>query len=360
MTPTNWGRIGPITNNADTTTADVYVYDEIGYWGTEARAFAKDISGLDVDTLTVHINSPGGDAFAGVAIMNALRDHTADVHVIVDGLAASAASIIAMAGDTITMNLGSQMMVHDASTHTSGNSAAHAKAVTLLDKISDSIAEVYAARTGGTSEEWRAIMREETWYSAAEAVEAGLADTIDTATKAQLANDSIVNRFPNWEAANIPAEPETNGGTMAAIPQSWRDRLGLAETATEEEVNNALDKLLGETEKPKIQVGVTMIEDSVLDQLRADAAAGREAREAQIDDRRQRTVENAIKAGKIAPSRRDHWLAAIEADEEGATATLNALAPGLIPVTALGTEIDEADGVEDAEYFAVYPEGGVK
>ncbi len=357
MTPTNWGRIGPITNNADTTTADVYVYEEIGYWGTEARAFAKDISGLDVDTLTVHINSPGGDAFAGVAIMNALRDHTADVHVIVDGLAASAASIIAMAGDTITMNLGSQMMVHDASTHTSGNSAAHAKAVTLLDKISDSIAEVYAARTGGTSEEWRAIMREETWYSAAEAVEAGLADTIDTATKAQLANDSIVNRFPNWEAANIPAEPETNGGTMAAIPQSWRDRLGLTETATEEEVNNALDKLLGETEKPKIQVGVTMIEDSVLDQLRADAAAGREA---QIDDRRQRTVENAIKAGKIAPSRRDHWLAAIEADEEGATATLNALAPGLIPVTALGTEIDEADGVEDAEYFAVYSEGGVK
>lgn len=360
MTPTNWGRIGPITNKADTTTADVYIFDEIGYWGTEAHSFARDISGLDVDTLTVHINSPGGDAFAGIAIMNALRDHKADVHVIVDGLAASAASIIAMAGDTITMNLGSQMMIHEASAYTRGNAAAHAKAVTMLDKISDSIAEVYAARTGGPVEEWRAIMREETWYSAAEAVEAGLADEIDIATKAQLANDNIVNSLLSWEASTIPAEPEKNGGTMAAIPQSWRDRLGLTETATEKEVNNALDKLLGETEKPKIQVGVTMIEDSVLDQLRADAAAGREAREAQIDDRRQRAVENAIKAGKIAPSRRDHWLAAIEADEEGATATLNALAPGLIPVTALGTEIDEADGVEDAEYFAVYPEGGVK
>ena len=162
MNPTSWGRIGPITNKADTTTADVYIFDEIGYWGTEAQIFAQDIGSLDVDTLTVHINSPGGDAFAGVAIMNALRDHKADVHVIVDGLAASAASIIAMAGDTITMNLGSQMMVHDASTYTRGNAATHAKAVTLLDKISDSIAEVYAARTEGTVEEWRAIMREET------------------------------------------------------------------------------------------------------------------------------------------------------------------------------------------------------
>lgn len=362
MTPKNdWFKIGLVLNRTDEpSSATVYVFDEIGYWGTNAQDFAQQISALDVDDLSVHINSPGGDAFAGVAIMNALRDHKANVHVIVDGIAASAASIIAMGGDKITMNLGSQMMVHDASTYAYGDASELRRQAETLDGISNSIADVYAARAGGTAEEWRAIMREETWYSAAEAVEAGLADTIDTATKAQLANDNIVNRFPNWEAANIPAEPETNGGTMAAIPQSWRDRLGLTETATEEEVNNALDKLLGETEKPKIQVGITMIEDSVLDQLRADAAAGREAREAQIDDRRQRTVENAIKAGKIAPSRRDHWLAAIEADEEGATATLNALAPGLIPVTALGTEIDEADGVEDAEYFAVYPEGGVK
>lgn len=363
MTPKNdWFKIGLVLNRTDEpSSATVYVFDEIGYWGTNAQDFAQQISALDVDDLSVHINSPGGDAFAGVAIMNALRDHKANVHVIVDGIAASAASIIAMGGDKITMNLGSQMMIHDAVTYAYGDAAELRRQAETLDGISNSIADVYASRAGGTAEEWRTTMQEEAWYSATEAVDAGLADEVDISTKAEPApEDKIHNLLPTWgNGLSSPAERETNGGTMPEFKALYA-RLGLTETATEEEVNNALDKLLGETEKPKIQVGVTMIEDSVLDQLRADAAAGREAREAQIDDRRQRTVENAIKAGKIAPSRRDHWLAAIEADEEGATATLNALAPGLIPVTALGTEIDEADGVEDAEYFAVYPEGGVK
>ena len=356
MTPKKeWFKIGPILNKTDEpSSATVYVFDEIGYWGTNAQDFAQQISALDVDDLSVHINSPGGDAFAGVAIMNALRDHKATVHVVVDGMAASAASIIAMGGDKITMNLGSQMMIHDASAYAYGDAAELRKQAETLDGISNSIADVYAARAGGTAAEWRTTMQEEAWYSATEAVDAGLADEVDISTKAEPApEDKIHNRFPTWgNGLSSPAERETNGGTMPEFEALYA-RLGLTETATEDEVIAAFDAAL--TKTPEIAEGITMVEDTILDQLREDAAAGREARDQQIHDRRAAKIEAAISAGKIAPARREHWLKAITADEDGITATLDSLAPGLIPTEAKGTALETEDGITDAEYRAVYP-----
>ena len=351
-----WGRIGAITNRADGAKATVYIFDEIGYWGTDAQSFSQRITDLEVDSLDVHINSPGGDAFAGVAIMNALRDHKANVHVIVDGIAASAASIIAMGGDTITMNLGSQMMIHDASTYAYGDAKYLRKQADALDTISNSLAEVYASRAGGTAEEWRTTMQEEQWYSATEAVDAGLADEVDTSTKAKpAAQDKIHNHLPAWgNGPTIPAEREQNGGTMPEMKALYA-RLGLTETATEDEVLEAFDAALTDVKAPVVPDGVTQIEDTVLDQLREDAAAGREAREQQIHARRAAKVDAAIKDGKIAPARRDHWLNAITADEDGITATLDSLASGLIPTEAKGTAIETEDGITDAEYLAVYP-----
>ncbi|AVP67324.1 hypothetical protein C7H75_04785 [Prescottella equi] len=105
--------------NADTTDtpAEVLIYDEIGssWWGgVSAKSFAKDLSAVEATDITVRLNSPGGDVFEGIAILNALRNHKARITVYVDGIAASAASFIAMAGDEIVMCRNAEMMIHDA------------------------------------------------------------------------------------------------------------------------------------------------------------------------------------------------------------------------------------------------------
>lgn len=160
-------------------TAAIYLYDEIGYWGVTAQDFVRDLMGLRVGNITVHINSPGGEVWDGLAIYHALRDHPANIEVRVDGIAASAASFIAMAGDTIVMQRNAQMMIHDAIGFCVGNVTEMQKMVEVLDAASDNIADIYMQQAGGTVESWRAAMREETWYSGPEALAAGLCDSVN-------------------------------------------------------------------------------------------------------------------------------------------------------------------------------------
>lgn len=160
--------------------ADIYLYDEISaWWGISAKSVMNVLASLDVGQINLHINSPGGEVFEAVAIYNALVAHKAKVVVSVDSLAASAASFIAQAGDEIIMKRGSMMMIHDASSFAWGDSSDLRKTADLLDKISNNIADIYANRAGGTTSDWRAVMIGEAWYTAGEAVSAGLADKVD-------------------------------------------------------------------------------------------------------------------------------------------------------------------------------------
>ncbi len=167
-----------IRDSAGSGPARMEIFDEIGFWGVSAHDLSAQLQDISASSIDVHINSPGGDVFDGIAILNILRGHPATIDVIVDGLAASAASFIAMAGDTITMMPNSQMMIHDASGICVGNPADMVNMADLLDKCSDNIASVYASRAGGSLNDWRAAMRTETWYSAEEAARAGLADNV--------------------------------------------------------------------------------------------------------------------------------------------------------------------------------------
>lgn len=189
-----WFRI-----EAKADSADVFVYDEIGYWGTSAADFAQQLAALDVKTINLRINSPGGEVFDGIAIHNALMNHPAKVNVSVDGLAASIASVICMAGDSITMQQGAQMMIHDASGFAFGNAADMRALADVLDQLSDTIAGFYAERAGGTVTSWRDTMRAETWYTADEAVKAGLADVASHRTPPE---DSAVPRH-SWDLRNV-------------------------------------------------------------------------------------------------------------------------------------------------------------
>jgi ATP-dependent protease ClpP protease subunit len=168
-----------ITN--DGATARVDVYDDIGggfFGGVSATDFAGALAGVR-GQLEVHINSGGGVVWDGIAIASAIRGHKGRVTTVVDGLAASVASVIAQAGAERVMTPGSMLMIHDAYSALEGNAAEMGKMAQTLDQVSDNLAGEYASRAGGSQSGWRDRMRAETWYTAEEAVAAGLADRVD-------------------------------------------------------------------------------------------------------------------------------------------------------------------------------------
>jgi ATP-dependent Clp endopeptidase proteolytic subunit ClpP len=192
--------------------ASIRLYDPIdsygGDWGVSAKEFVTALDALPDDTATInlHINSPGGEVYEGISILNALRNHKARVVAIVDGLAASAASFVAAGADEVVMGRNSQLMIHDAWGIGIGPAAAMRDLAGRLDKISDNIASVYASKGGGTVEDWRTAMLAETWYSAEEAVAAGLADRVEAAQEPVNASfDLSVFQFAGREQAPPPA-----------------------------------------------------------------------------------------------------------------------------------------------------------
>lgn len=192
---TDWYKI---RNSADDSIpSEIYLYNEIGSLGVTADDFINDLRNVR-GPIDLHVNTRGGDVFDGLAIYSQLRQR-GDVNVIVDSLAASIGSVIAMGGKTISMAPGSQMMIHDATTLGGGNAADMRGIADLLDKQSDNIAGIYAERTGKPVEDWRTAMQSETWYTAQEAVDAGLADSV-------LAPGSVQNTWVP-EIRNADSEP---------------------------------------------------------------------------------------------------------------------------------------------------------
>lgn len=186
------------------TSAEVSIFDEISPWGITADEFVRDLKALDVDTIELRLNTPGGLVFDGITIYNALRDHRATVNATVDGVAASIGSIIAMAGDTITMNRGTHMMIHDPSGGVIGNAKDMRDMADVLDKVAGTMAGLYADRAGGTPAEWRDVMLAETWYTADEAVSAGLADQVAGADSSAAAARWNLSDF-NFRGPRAPA-----------------------------------------------------------------------------------------------------------------------------------------------------------
>lgn len=177
--------------------AHIYLFSEIGFWGVTADEFARDLQEVTASRIVLHLNSPGGEAWDGQAMYHALRDHPAEVEVRVEGVAASAASTVAMAGDRVVMARHSMMMIHDPWMLTVGDARDHQRSVEMLDKLGDAIAGFYADRAGGSVREWRETMLAETWYSDREAVEAGLADEVAGDSEAENRFDLSLFDFRN-------------------------------------------------------------------------------------------------------------------------------------------------------------------
>lgn len=176
------------------------------YWGVSASQFAKDLAGITAPTIHLRVNSPGGDVFAGRAMATALQSHPSKVIAHVDGLAASAASYVALAADEVEIAQGAFVMIHRAWGFTVGNAEDHLTQAALLEKIDAELVADYARQTGNDAEQIKAWLDAETWFTADEAVQNGFADRIAESGKAAARwNLAAFDRAPE-----LPVEPEQN------------------------------------------------------------------------------------------------------------------------------------------------------
>ena len=203
-------------------TAEISIYDEIGYWGVTAKSFSKDLKALgnNLKQINLHIHSPGGDVFDGIAIYNLLKNHPANVTVYIDGLAASMASVIAMAGNEVIMPENAMMMIHKPWGIQGGDAEDMRKYADLLDKVENTLIPAYASKTGKTPEELAEMLSAETWLNGKECVEQGFADKL---AEPLVAMASIKSRkledFENMPKAmkDMLFKPQGNAGTNPAL-----------------------------------------------------------------------------------------------------------------------------------------------
>jgi ATP-dependent Clp protease, protease subunit len=185
---------------ADTT---LYVYDVIdSMWGVGAKEFAKALSGIpETNTLHLRVNSPGGDVFEARAMVTALRAFGGRKVAHIDGLAASAASYLALAADEVRIAPGAFLMVHQAWTLAMGNANDLVEVAALLEKIDGTIVDDYARKTGADREQIEAWMAAETWFTAEEAIEHKFADAIE--------EDAPIAAVARWDVvASMEGAPE--------------------------------------------------------------------------------------------------------------------------------------------------------
>ena len=190
--------------------AEISIYDEIGLWGVTAKDFIDELKALGpVKSIVLSINSPGGSVFDGVAIYNALKRHPALITVRIEGVAASMAGAVAMAGDHIIMPGNAMFMLHDPMGIVAGNSHEMKQYAELLDKLKNGLVAAYANKSGLDREEVEEMMAEETWLTAEEAHEKGFADAVEDPI--QMAASFDLSKF-----RNAPADAGRKRGPAAS------------------------------------------------------------------------------------------------------------------------------------------------
>lgn len=388
------------------------IYD--GWYGISAKVVGAAIDQLDdVEEIRVRINSPGGDAAEATAILNMLRANKARTVAVVDGIAASAASFLAAGCDETVMSPGTQMMVHDAAGFCMGQAKDMRKMAEALDSFSNSIASIYAEATGETTAAWRDVMVEESWYTADEAVEAGLANrkgVVKDAGKTETAEsedgevdfeDRVAARYdlsifnyagrenapaPNPPSASAVGSVNTSerGSAVAFTAEqltNMRQDLGLAEDADEATIVAALSEALSEHADPPASPSAppvqpvaevipqpssaqppapakpgTMVIDSSAWDAQQERIQRLEAQDAKRRrDERDSVIASAVAEGKFHADRSEHWARLWDADPEGTRQILDGLTRGVVPLNELGHGGGDDGSSVDDEFAHMFP-----
>lgn len=251
-----------VMKNDEEKSAELILYGSIGsdeYWDDISdKAFKQDIENLgDVENITLHINSPGGSVFSAVAIANTLKNHKAKITANIDGLAASAATIITSACDTVRMPKNALFMVHNPITFAYGNNQDMQKTLEMLNKVKNSIIETYLNKAKTDKETLSELMDNETWMSAEEAKEYGFVDEIldESVEKEVIENKLIINnmafdisRFKNFKEKKnqdprIINISVNSTGSTEEIADKFRDILNSTENQKNEGGNMTLEEL---------------------------------------------------------------------------------------------------------------------
>ena len=241
---------------------DIHIYDEIGVHGITAKSFLEDLRGLKGKDITVHINSTGGDVFQGQAIYTALKNYSGKVTVKIEGLAASMATIIALAADKVEMTSNSLFMIHSPMSNVFGNKAQMRKQINALEKVETTMLSVYKAKTNISEEEIEQMMAHETWLSAHEALELGFVDEVLGAVKvvAKYSLSGYHNKTPEQilNTLNIDNLTEKKS-TMSEDLKTWF--VG--------QVSELKEMITGKAEEPIAQEVVAEVAEPVVQEPQA-------------------------------------------------------------------------------------------
>ena len=272
-----------VMKNDEEKSAELILYGSIGsdeYWDDISdKAFKQDIENLgDVENITLHINSPGGSVFSAVAIANTLKNHKAKITANIDGLAASAATIITSACDTVRMPKNALFMVHNPITFAYGNNQDMQKTLEMLNKVKNSIIETYLNKAKTDKETLSELMDNETWMSAEEAKEYGFIDEIldESVEKEVIENKLIINnmafdisRFKNFKekknqdpriiniSVNSTGSPEKIADKFRDILNSTENQKNKGGNMTLEELKNKFPELYNQIFNEGKEAGIT-------------------------------------------------------------------------------------------------------
>lgn len=327
-------------------------FSDISDWDIDLGGFREFINQATEEPLIININSYGGDAMLGIAIANIIRSSENGTVANIWGIAASAASVIAVACDRVVMQPSATLMIHDAWTWDAGGTIPELDSTReQLNQLSDQIADLYVSKAGGTREQWRELMGAETFYTGQAAVEAGLADEVvasDTGDGAE--NKSlrkIVNMHKRMFAAKLREHAvNADNGSENEDVMELKDQLikilELDDTATDDDIIEAVQKLVDdgadkeettksdepEESKPaenSLPKGMVAVDEYTLSELRKSAEALNKMREEARRNEVVNLVDEAINSGRISANGKDAWVNSLLHDFEGGKVLLENL-----------------------------------
>ena len=299
--------------------AEILLYGFIGNWkDTDSNRFISDLKKLEStnNQINVRINSGGGDVFDGITIFNALKNSKAEIHTYIDGVAASMASIIALAGTKIFMSRYAQLMIHRVSGSANGDADKLRETASLMDELEKSLLDIYSNRTGIEKQTIQSSWMQrgkDTWFNATDAVKQHLVDEIF---------DGVISKSPKkkenakevWQFYNLQIQNSIKSDTMF---DQLRNAFGLAENATEQDViaafqNQANTNRNLQDENEKLKQQNTEFQNKL-----------KEEQKQKVTD----LVDQAIKAQRITEDQRVTYVALAESNFDATKLALNAITP---------------------------------